>query len=179
MVGRRTTCTIVITENAGFAERVVARHCARAVGLCDECASVPDIERRCGADRFADAPARRGIGELDRARRGVGDRRHVPPAIVGQRHAVEGRQAAAGIVAEPCRSGKSLRGRRGGELVVLIVRPARRRLEVVGGIVSEGSAVGVGVRAVGLQARLYVFAIPPQILNVPVAIDRELIPPPT
>ena len=64
-------------------------------------------------------------------------------------------------------------------MVVLVVRPARRRLQVVGGIVGEGSAVGVGVRAVGLQARLYVFAIPPQILNVPVAIDRELIPPPT
>ena len=74
---------------------------------------------------------------------------------------------------------ENARGRCGGEMVVLVVRPARRRLQVVGGIVGEGSAVGVGVRAVGLQARLYVFAIPPQILNVPVAIDRELIPPPT
>ena len=87
-----------------------------------------------------------------RADSGVGDRRHVPPTVVGQRHAVYGLQAAAGVVAEPGRSGKSLRSGRGGELVVLVVRPARGGFQVVGGIVSEGSAVGVGVRAVGLQA---------------------------
>ena len=41
----------------------------------------------------------------------------------------------------------------GDELVVLVVRPARRRFQVVGGIVGEGSAVGVGVCAIGLKLR--------------------------
>jgi len=108
MVGRRTACTVVLAEDARFAERIVADRIAAAVDFGNERASVPDVVDRCGTDGFADTPAGRVIAELDRAGSRIRHRRHVPPTIVGQRHAVEGRQVAAGVVAQTCRSGKPL-----------------------------------------------------------------------